>query len=137
MGTRNLIHRPIDRCDSHYLTFFMARQKVSGSESKHSIFWRCNDHDQNKKLGVLSFAKFQAMLLALAGLLAGVLYSVGGLIVDLFTVGLNCGTSLAFLALVGMPIIFAAIGLVVGLIEAVLYTNASVAFNSNLNNEYR
>lgn len=52
---------------------------------------------------------------AVLGLVLGVLYSVGGLIMDVLTVGLNAGTALAFLALIGMPIIFAVAGFLVGL----------------------
>jgi hypothetical protein len=71
---------------------------------------------------VLSFAKFQAVLMAPIGLVAGVLYSFGGAIYDVLTTGsVNLGTALAFLALIGMPIIFAAFGFIVGLLEALLY----------------
>lgn len=51
----------------------------------------------------------------IAGLVLGTLYSVGGLFIDLTTTGLNAGTALAFLALIGMPLIFGAIGAVTGL----------------------
>lgn len=84
-----------------------------------------------KKINVLSLVKFQAVLASLIGLVAGILYSFGGLIIDTLvslgwityhdTPGLGFGTILAFGALIGMPIIFAAIGLVVGLIEALLF----------------
>lgn len=60
--------------------------------------------------------------MAHVGLVAGILYSFGGAIYDVLTTGsVNLGTALAFLALIGMPIIFAAFGFIVGLIEAVLY----------------
>jgi len=84
-----------------------------------------------KKIKVLSFARFQALLVALLGLLAGIIYSFGGFIVDILvtlgwvstteTFGLSYGTVLAFGALIGMPIIFAMFGLIVGAIGAVLY----------------
>lgn len=84
-----------------------------------------------KKIKVFSFARFQAFLMALVGLLAGTLYSFGGLIYDALvsygwvtsasTPGLGYGTILAFGALIGMPIIFATSGFIVGLIEAILY----------------
>ena len=48
------------------------------------------------------------------GLVLGVAYSVGGCALDLATVGLNAGTALAFLALVGMPALGAAAGALVG-----------------------
>ena len=60
------------------------------------------------------------ILFAKIGLVLGVLYSFGGAVYDFFTTGLNGGTALAFLALIGMPFIFALIGLVVGVIESIL-----------------
>jgi hypothetical protein len=84
-----------------------------------------------QKIKVLSFAKFQAILASLLGLLAGVLYSFGGLLIDTLvslgwitsteTPGLSFGTILAFGALVGMPALFASIGFLAGMISAVLY----------------
>jgi hypothetical protein len=86
-----------------------------------------------KKIGVLSFAKLHAVIMAIVGLIAGILYSFGGLIIDMLvsigwvssafalTPGLSLGTVLAFGALIGMPIIFATFGFIVGLIGAFLY----------------
>jgi hypothetical protein len=53
---------------------------------------------------------------AIVGLVLGALYSFGGLIIDLMTIGLNQGTALAFLALLGMPAIFGIAGLCISLI---------------------
>jgi hypothetical protein len=84
-----------------------------------------------KRVGVFSFAKLQAVMLGIVGLLLGVLYSFGGLVVDVLvtlgwitsseTPGLSYGTVLAFGALIGMPVIFGIFGFVVGLIEAFVY----------------
>jgi hypothetical protein len=84
-----------------------------------------------KKIRVYPFAKFQAFLMALVGLLAGIYYSFCGLLVDglvslgwisnFETPGLGYGTVLAFGALIGMPLIAAAVGFVEGLVEAGLY----------------
>ena len=84
-----------------------------------------------RRLGVFPLAKFQAVLFALIGLLAGMLYSVGGLVIDVLvssgwmttasTTGVGGGTALAFLAIVGMPILFGACGFIVGILEAALY----------------
>jgi len=84
-----------------------------------------------KKVNVLTIAKFQAFLFVLLGVLAGIIYSFGGFILDALvsldwlttdeTTGLGAGTLLAFGALVGMPIIFAAVGYVTGLVEADIY----------------
>ena len=85
------------------------------------------------KIGVLSFARLQALIMAILGLIAGILYSVGGLIIDVFvsigwvssaeTPGLSFGTVLAFGALIGMPIIFAIFGFIAGIIEVFLYNS--------------
>ena len=75
-----------------------------------------------RNIKVFSLAKFQAVLMAPVGLVAGILYSFGGAIYDVLTTGsVNLGTALAFLALIGMPIVFATFGFIVGLIEAFLY----------------
>lgn len=75
-----------------------------------------------KKIRVLPFAKLQAILGAAIGIVVGIVYAVGGTIYDIATTGsANIGTAMAYMALVGMPIVFAAGGFVLGLIEAVLF----------------
>ncbi len=86
-----------------------------------------------QKIKVFSFAKFQAILLTFVGLVCGILYSVGGFMIDLLvtvgvfssgfmsTSGLGFGTVLAFGALIGMPIIFAIFGYILGIIESILF----------------
>lgn len=76
---------------------------------------------KRKRMNILSMAKLQATLFGLLGLLAGIIYSVGGFFYDLFTIGLNAGTALAFLALAGMPLIAAVCGFALGLVEAILF----------------
>lgn len=96
------------------------------------------------RINILGLAKFQTILFALLGVLAGILYSFGGLIIDVLvslnwittdeTPGLSYGTILAFGALIGMPLISAAVGLVLGLIEAILYNMYAKLFNGfNIN----
>ena len=68
----------------------------------------------------ISSAVLGAVLGAALGLACGVLYAFGGLIIDLFTTGLNRGTWLAFGALIGMPAIFSVAGLVGGFLLAVV-----------------
>jgi len=82
---------------------------------------------------VTKYALFQSLLLGLIGLCCGILYSLGGLLIDGLvslgiasseywsTPGLSYGSILAFGALVGMPLIFAAFGFLLGMVEAVLY----------------
>lgn len=86
---------------------------------------------KSKKVGVRSLAKLQAGLMAFVGLVAGILYAVVGAIFDVLvskgvvvsdiTPGVSKGTALAFLAIIGMPIIFAIFGLIAGAVGAFLY----------------
>ena len=57
---------------------------------------------------------------AWSGLALGVTYSVGGFFVDLLTIGLNLGTLMAFGALIGMPLISALLGFLLGALLDVL-----------------
>lgn len=59
--------------------------------------------------GPLTAARW-ARRMALVGLVCGILYAFGGLVSDLATTGVNRGTALAFLALLGMPLAFGAAG---------------------------
>ncbi len=84
-----------------------------------------------KNIGVRSSSILLGTLMACVGLMAGILYSFGGAIIDILvsmsvissgeTPGLGYGTALAFLALIGMPITFAIPGLIIGAIGAFLY----------------
>jgi hypothetical protein len=88
-----------------------------------------------KKLNILRFAQFQALLFALVGFALGIVYSFGGLGIDVLvtlgwittteTPGLSEGTLLAFGALLGMPIIAAGCGFSLGLVEAFLYNSVA------------
>ena len=55
-----------------------------------------------------------ARWMAYVGFVCGVLYSVGGLVIDMLTIGLNWGTAMAFMALVGMPVVFGMFGFLCG-----------------------
>ena len=84
-----------------------------------------------RHISVLSMAKVHALAMGFLGLLAGIIYSFGGLLIDAGvtvdwitsndTPGLSMGTALAFGALIGMPIIFATFGFVVGAVTAILF----------------
>lgn len=63
---------------------------------------------------ILPTAMWLAKRMALLGLVCGLLYSVGGFVYDLLTVGLNWGTAMAFMAIAGMPVIFGAVGFLAG-----------------------
>lgn len=69
---------------------------------------------------ILPTAKMLAKWMAYLGLVCGVLYSVGGLVHDMLTIGLNWGTAMAFMALVGMPAIFGAFGFLCGALGALV-----------------
>ena len=73
------------------------------------------------RLSAISLAKLLGLMMAALGFLTGVLYSFGGFLVELSTGTLNSGTALAFLALIGMPLLFGLTGLVTGLVLAPLY----------------
>lgn len=77
------------------------------------------------KIGVLFSAKLQGIVMAMVGLIAGIVYSFGGAIYELFTGTLNSGTALAFMALIGIPVLFGAFGLAAGAIGALLYNLAA------------
>lgn len=70
---------------------------------------------------ILPTAKKVARWGAYVGLICGVLYSFGGLVYDLLTVGLNWGTAMAFMALVGMPLIFGVFGFLAGALAAMIF----------------
>ena len=74
-----------------------------------------------RRLGVIFSAKLQAVVMAFVGLIAGILYAFGGAIYELLTGTLNSGTAIAFLALIGMPIMFSIVGFMAGALGALLY----------------
>lgn len=84
---------------------------------------------------LLPFLKFQIVMGGIFGLMMGMVYAFGGLIIDTLvsanwmihpeTSGLSYGTLLAFGALIGMPIIFAGIGLIVGVFEVLMFNTLS------------
>ena len=47
------------------------------------------------------------------GLLLGLFYAAENLIIDLFTIGLNLGTALALGAIIALPVLFGAVGVIV------------------------
>ena len=64
---------------------------------------------------LLAAANRLGLAFGFLGLVCGVVYSVGGFVVDLLTTGLNAGTAMAFGALLGMPLAFGAFGWACGL----------------------
>ena len=85
------------------------------------------------KIHTLNLAKLQAFLFGLIGLALGIYYSIGGLIIDILvsteilstitmkTPGLSWGTLFALAALIVMPIIFASVGFILGIVEGLLF----------------
>jgi hypothetical protein len=92
-----------------------------------------------KPLPLLSAAKFVSIISGFAGIIAGILYSFGGLIIDALvtygyvttneTPGLSEGTILAFGALIGMPLYFALWGFIIGLVGALTYNLTAKIFH--------
>lgn len=86
---------------------------------------------KTKYIKPFALARLQATLFGLLGLLAGIIYAVGGFVIDVSvsfgwmsaaeTPGLSLGTLLAFGAVIGMPGIGLIIGFVTGLVEAVCF----------------
>lgn len=87
-----------------------------------------------KKLDAVSkrsLIAYHTVLMGMVGLLCGITYAFGGLAIDTLvslnwipsteTPGLSHGTILAFGALVGMPLIGVGVGIVLGILSAVLY----------------
>lgn len=71
---------------------------------------------------MLALAKFQAVLMAPLGMITGIIYSFGGTVYDIISTGsVNYGTALAYVALVVQPIMFAIVGFLIGIVEALLY----------------
>lgn len=83
------------------------------------------------RIGVRSAARFSVAGGVVLGLIAGIIYSFGGAIIDILvsagwvtsdeTPGLSSGTALAFGALLGMPVIGGVTGFVAGAFGAWLY----------------
>ena len=83
-----------------------------------------------KKQNFTDLVYLQTKLFFLLGVLAGIIYAFGGLIIDASvslnwlssdeTPGLSSGTILAFGALIGMPLIGAALGMALGLVQGVV-----------------
>ena len=90
-------------------------------------------------IGILFFARLNAVLMGLVGFICGILYSFGGALIDALasagwvttseTPGLAYGTVFAFGALVGMPGLFALTGFAYGAVTAVLF-NLTVKFGA-------
>ena len=90
---------------------------------------------KSRKINAIAFLKFQTIMGGILGLLLGIIYSFGGLIMDTLvsinwithpeTPGLSYGTILAFGALIGMPLIFASFGFVAGFFEVIVFNTLS------------
>ena len=67
-----------------------------------------------------SWGKVLAKWMSLLGLLLGLLYSIGGLIADLLTIGLNAGTAMAFGAVLILPVLCGILGIVIGFLAELI-----------------
>ena len=75
-----------------------------------------------KTVKLWHLARIHMISMAFWGLAAGLVYSFGGALIDLIETGsLNRGTAIAFLAVVGMPALFALFGLALSVLVALPY----------------
>ncbi len=81
-----------------------------------------------KRIDVTSSAIHIGAAMAVIGLVAGLVYAVGGLFTDLATAGFKTGTALAFGALIGMPVVFGLAGAFWGGIGAAVYNLVATRF---------
>lgn len=91
-----------------------------------------------KRVDVRDTSRFFAYVAGILGVLLGIVYAFGGLIMDslvslgvingIDTPGLSTGTILAFAALIGMPIIFLILGACFGAILAFAYNSYAKRF---------
>lgn len=74
-----------------------------------------------KRIGVLSAAKLQAVLMAFVGLIAGIFYAIIGTTLGEVTGSAGLGAGLGILAIIVVPILYATFGFIGGAIGAFLY----------------
>jgi hypothetical protein len=77
-----------------------------------------------KRIGVGSFAKIYSLLLMVVGLLEGILYAVNYSVNPLAaTTYSNMGLNLGYSAIIVLPLVYAAMGFLIGLLLAWLYNS--------------
>ncbi len=74
-----------------------------------------------KKLGVLSVAKLQAVIMAVFGLVIGIFYATLGPLMRAVTGSPAMSSQLGVLAIIILPIFYGILGFVFGAIGALLY----------------
>lgn len=73
-----------------------------------------------KKVARFDIAIPIGFAMTIVGIVAGIVYAIGGAIYDFTHNQLGFGTLLAMMAIIGMPIIFASSGFIFGLILEIL-----------------
>ena len=73
------------------------------------------------KIDLVPAVQMQTRIMAMIGLIAGTIYAGAGAVYDFLQGGLSVGTALAFLALLGMPALFAAFGGLSALVGGAFY----------------
>ena len=74
-----------------------------------------------KRIGVLSLASMQGVLMAIFGLIAGLFYAIIMLIFSSLLGSSGAGIGLGILAIIGIPIVYGILGFISGAIFAALY----------------
>ncbi len=74
-----------------------------------------------KKIGILSLAKIEGLVLAIFGLVIGLAYAIIATIIGAATRSAGLAIGLGLLALIGCPILYGAAGFVGGALTAFVY----------------
>lgn len=74
-----------------------------------------------RKIGVMSLAKLQAVLMAVVGLIMGIFYALLSLIIGTQLGDVGVGAGLGFLGIIVLPVLYAIFGFIGGAIGALLY----------------
>jgi hypothetical protein len=76
-----------------------------------------------KKIGVLSAAKIYAILMAIGGLIAGIFFAIFGAAIASLSPegGAGIAAGMGFFGIIFLPIIYGAMGFIMGVIGAWLY----------------
>jgi hypothetical protein len=77
-----------------------------------------------KKIGILSLGKIQAIVMAIIGLIMGILYAIGGIALS-SVLQINGGIGLALASIIILPIVYGILGFIGGIIGALVF-NAAV-----------
>ena len=76
-----------------------------------------------KKIGVLSLGKIQAIVMAIMGLIMGIMYAIGGVALSSVFPAIG-GAGLAIASIIILPIVYGIFGFIGGVIGALVFNGA-------------